>query len=66
MLVPMPIGMYVAAVCADVGFARSSDPFWARGASWLLLTTLLAGLCAAITGIIDIRFIEEARALVAA
>ena len=66
MLVPIAIGMYVAAVCADVGFARSGDPFWARGASWLLLAALLAGLTAAIPGIIDLLSIDEARALPAA
>ena len=63
LLVPVVIGMYVAATLADIGFNRTSDPFWARSASWLLLGSVLAGLIAALPGLIDLLSIERAREL---
>lgn len=63
LLVPVVIGMYVAATIADIAFDRTSDPFWARSASWLLLGTVVAGLIAALPGIIDLLSIERARRL---
>lgn len=63
LLVPIAIGMYVGAVCADIGFARTGDVFWARGASWLLLGTLIAAGIASLSGMVDLVSIQRARRL---
>ncbi|MCW6513266.1 DUF2231 domain-containing protein, partial [Lichenifustis flavocetrariae] len=65
-LVPITIGMYVAAACADVAFARTGDPFWALGTRWLLLGTLVSGAAAALPGMIDFAAIDRAHKLHAA
>ena len=63
MIVPVTIGMYVAATCSDVAFARTGNPFWALGTSWLLLGTLASGCIAAIPGIVDFTLIDRAQKL---
>lgn len=63
MLVPITIGMYVAATCADVALARTGTSFWALGTSWLLLGTLLSGAVAVVPGAIDFVMIDRAQKL---
>ena len=63
MLVPIVIGFYIAAVLADFAYSRAPSPFWAEGASWLLVGTLVAGSIAAIPGIIDYQSIDRIRRL---
>ncbi len=61
MLVPVPIGMLSAAVASDVAYAITGDGFWARASRWLLGGGMLAGLMAAVLGIIDFTTIRRAR-----
>ena len=63
MVVPITIGMYVAATCADLALIDTGDEFWARGTSWLLLGTVLSGGIAAIPGGFDLMLIERAQKL---
>jgi uncharacterized membrane protein len=66
LVVPLVIGLYTAAVIADVAFVRSGDAFFARGAGMLLLGTLMAGALAVLPGLIDLLAIPRARRLPAA
>lgn len=66
MLVPLVVGGYFAAILADIAFAATHDPFWARSASWLLAWSLFAGCVTAIPGIIDLLSVDRARRLPAA
>ncbi len=61
MLVPLPIGFLVGALLADLGLLASSDPFWARGAFWLIAAGIVGALLAAVFGLIDFLTIERAR-----
>jgi uncharacterized membrane protein len=63
MLVPVVIGAFIAAVIADLMYFAQPDPFWAQVAAWLLLLTLVAGIVAAVPGLIDLVFVRRARAL---
>lgn len=63
MLVPIAIGMYVAATCADIASVGTGDPFWARATGWLLLGTLMSATIAAIPGIIEFMSIERVQTL---
>jgi FtsP/CotA-like multicopper oxidase with cupredoxin domain/uncharacterized membrane protein len=62
MLIPFPIALLLAAFGADLAFARSADPFFARAALWLAGTGALAALGAAAFGLADFLTIERARA----
>lgn len=61
MLVPLPIGLLVAALGADIGFWATGDPFWARAGLWLVGTGLLTGLAAAVAGLTDFVTIPRVR-----
>jgi uncharacterized membrane protein len=63
MLVPVVIGAFAAAVIADLMNFAQPDPFWAQAAMWLLLVTLIAGIVAAVPGLIDLVFVRRARVL---
>ena len=59
MLVPFVIAFYIGAFAADLAFARTLDPFFARGALWLIGAGIVASVFAATVGLID--FAAEAR-----
>jgi uncharacterized membrane protein len=61
MLVNFPLGLLYAVVAADVAFWWTGDPFWARGAFWLIAGGLAGGLAAALSGITDFVTIRYAR-----
>ena len=60
-LVALPIAFLVGAFGADLGFVVTHDPFWARGALWLMGLGAALGVLAAIPGLIDFLTIERAR-----
>jgi uncharacterized membrane protein len=60
MLVPLPIGFLVGALIGDILFVAIDDPFWARGAFWLLFGGVVTGLVA---GLVDLLGIQRARRL---
>lgn len=66
MLIPLPIGFLVGAFLADIAYALSSDPFFARAALWLTGAGVVTALVAAVFGFTDfagrrpIRSIREA------
>lgn len=61
MLVNFPIGLLYAALAADLAFWWTGDPFWARGAFWLIVGGLGGGLAAALSGFTDFLTIRYAR-----
>src|SRR5690606_11939328 len=44
LLVPLPIGLLMGALVADIVFAMTQDTFWARGAFWLLVGGGITGV----------------------
>ena len=52
-VVPLPIGAFVAAFAADVAYLRTRDRFWARGARVLTAAGLGTGLLAGSLGAMD-------------
>jgi len=66
MFVPFVIAFYVAAFLADIGFAYTGDPFWARGALWLIGAGIVASAIAATIGLLDFLFEPAIRELRAA
>ena len=52
-VVPLPIGAFTGAVVADVAYAATSDPFFARAGRLLTLAGLVTGALAAVLGGID-------------
>jgi uncharacterized membrane protein len=63
LLVPLTVGTFAAAVIADIGFAATHDPFWARSAAWLLPTSLVAGCATGMAGAADLISVDRARQL---
>jgi uncharacterized membrane protein len=53
MFIPFPIGFLVGAFLADLAYAVSSDPFFARAALWLTGAGVVSALVAAIFGFTD-------------
>lgn len=66
MLVPFPIASIALAFIADLVYLSTLDPFWARGAFWLLAIGLVTGLLAALAGLADFTTIRPVRRLNAA
>jgi uncharacterized membrane protein len=60
-VVPVPIGMLVAATLSDVAFTMTRDPFFARGSRWLLRGAAVSGAVAGTLGAIDFSTIRAAR-----
>lgn len=52
-LVDFPIAFLIGGFLADVGYWRTEDLFWARASVWLIGAGVLAGIAAAILGVID-------------
>lgn len=53
MLVPFVIAFYTGAFAADLAFAATLDPFFARGALWLMGAGIVVSVPAATAGLID-------------
>jgi uncharacterized membrane protein len=66
MLVPLPIGFLVGALIGDIMFIATGDPFWARGAFWLLVGGVITGLGAGLVGLVDLLGVARARRLIIA
>jgi len=66
MLVPFVIAFYVGAFAADVAYAATADPFWARGALWLIGAGIVMSAFAATIGLIDFLLEPRIRELKAA
>jgi uncharacterized membrane protein len=52
-VVPIPIGAFVGALAADVAFAASRDPFFARAGRLLTATAVASGAVAGALGAVD-------------
>jgi uncharacterized membrane protein len=61
MIVPLPIGAFVGAFVADVAYARTHDPFWARSARHLTDAAIVTGLLAGALGATDFSGRERTR-----
>lgn len=61
MLIPFPIAFLVGAFAADLAYWLTSDRFWAQAAAWLVGAGLVAGVAAALIGLIDFSTISRAR-----
>jgi uncharacterized membrane protein len=66
MVVPLPIGAFVAAFWSDISFARSGDPFWSRAAWTLTRAGVVTGSVAALLGALDFLGREQVRRIPAA
>lgn len=53
MLVPLPIGLWVAALVTDIVFVADGSAGWAEASRWLIGGGLAAALMAAVAGFID-------------
>lgn len=53
MLVPLPIGLFVGMLLADLAFWLTGDPFWAGVAFWALAAAIVFALIAALAGFAD-------------
>jgi uncharacterized membrane protein len=53
MLVPLPIGLFVAALICDIVYVADGSPGWAFAARWLLGGGLAGALLAALAGFAD-------------
>lgn len=61
LIVTFPIASLTGVLATDVGYWLTDDLFWARASFWLLITGLLTGVVAAITGLLDFLRIERVR-----
>jgi uncharacterized membrane protein len=66
MLVPFVIAFYTGCFAADLTYTYTADPFWARGAFWLLAGGVVFSALAATVGLIDFVVEPRIRALRAA
>jgi uncharacterized membrane protein len=63
MLVPVPIGLYVGALAADIAFVATRDRFWARAARALTAGGVVSALTAAAFGATDFLTRPQIRSL---
>ncbi len=61
LIVTFPIAFLTGAFGADLGYWLTSDPFWARAALWLIGAGFVAGLLAALTGMLDFLKIDRVK-----
>jgi uncharacterized membrane protein len=61
LIVTFPIAFLTGAAGADIGYWLSGDPFWARAAIWLVGSGFVAGLVAALTGMLDFLRIDRVK-----
>lgn len=65
-VVPLPIGAIVGTLVCDVAYARTRDPFFARGARHLTDAALVTGVVAGALGAMDFTGRERIRKIDAA
>ncbi|MGE0006542.1 MAG: DUF2231 domain-containing protein [Parvibaculaceae bacterium] len=53
LLVTLPIGFLVAALLSDLAYHWTADSFWTRASLWLTGSGLVAGVLAALAGLVD-------------
>ncbi|RWH71719.1 MAG: copper oxidase [Mesorhizobium sp.] len=63
MLVPLPIGLFVAALLADLGYWVTASPVAASAAAWLVAAGVVTGAVAAAAGLADFFGNAEIRPL---
>lgn len=61
LMVTFPIAFLSGAFGADLGYWLTQDPFWARAALWLIGAGFIAGLLAALTGMLDFLKIDRVK-----
>lgn len=61
LIVTFPIAFLTGAFGADLGYWLTGDPFWARAALWLIGAGFIAGLAAALTGMLDFLKIDRVK-----
>ncbi len=59
LIVTFPIAFLTGAFATDLGYWLTSDPFWARASLWLIGAGSIAGLVAALTGMLDFLKIDR-------
>jgi uncharacterized membrane protein len=61
LIVTFPIAFLSGAFGADLGYWFTHDPFWAKAALWLIGSGFIAGLVAALTGMLDFLRIDRVK-----
>jgi uncharacterized membrane protein len=61
LIVTFPIAFLTGAAGADLGYWFTHDPFWAQAALWLIGAGFVAGLVAALTGMLDFLRIDRVK-----
>ncbi len=61
LIVTFPIAFLSGAFGADLGYWFTHDPFWAKAALWLIGSGFIAGLVAALTGMLDFLRIKRVK-----
>lgn len=61
LMVTFPIAFLSGAFGADLGYWLTQDRFWARAALWLIGAGFIAGLLAALTGMLDFLKIDRVK-----
>lgn len=61
MLIPLPIGMFVFALVAQIIFYNRADPTWGAAATYAMAGGVIGGLLAAVPGFIDMLSLPPSR-----
>lgn len=61
MLITFPVAYLLAVPASDLAFWWTADPFWARASLWLAGCGLLAGMLAALAGMLDFMLVKGIR-----
>ncbi len=61
LIVTFPIAFLTGAFATDLGYWLSKDFFWARASLWLIGAGFIAGLIAALTGMLDFLKIDRVK-----
>ena len=61
MLIPFPIAFLIGALVTDLAYWWTADEFWARSSFWLVGAGFVAGIVAAVFGLVDFVTIDRAR-----
>lgn len=60
-IVVFPVAFLTAATGADIGYWLTNDFFWARASTWLIGLGLVAGILAALVGMLDFFRVPRVR-----
>ena len=63
LLVPLPIGLFVAALVSDIVFVADGSSEWAVASRWLLAGGIVGALLAALAGLADFAGNSRIRAI---